>query len=576
MYRFPTGLGALLVHRKSEEVLKKRYYGGGTVNISMTRINFHEKRLHFSSRFEDGTLPFLNIASLIEGFRVLERLIPATPTRNTMQRISLHVFQLAKYFYERATSTSLRYENGEPLLKFYHYRDAFANGPERQGGIVNFNVLHEDGSYVGFGEVACLAAIYDIQLRTGCFCNPGACQKFLQLSDSDIRKQYASGHICSDYNDLVDGVPTGSVRISFGYMSRKEDADRVLKMLDECFLTGNRTERRKRLIAEPNSLPNALRHIPERWKPQLKAIFIYPIKSCAAFRIDNIDAVSNWPLDNTGLRYDRNWMIVNDNGVPLTQKHHPRLCLIRPSIRLDRQQLEINFDDLKSISISLECDSSVTDDALNGNDSLISRNSSSSSSSVSFCQSKVCNDLVSGIDCGDDVAEWLSDCLQLSGLRLIQQCEARRYGEDGSIKDISLVNQAQFLLINRNSVQWLAKQVTSEQEPLDVTVDRFRANFILETEHPLEENDFESLIIDGIPFKVDGYCTRCQMICIDQRTGQRTAEPLRTIAKVFNGKIRFGIYLSIARRLPIDTKLSFDPNIVIDIKKRRNQSRSNE
>lgn len=45
-------------------------------------------------------------------------------------------------------------------------------------------------------------------------------------------------------------------------------------------------------------------------------------------------------------------------------------------------------------------------------------------------------------------------------------------------------------------------------------------------------------------FKVDGPCQRCHMICIDQQTGEKTAEPLRTISEQFAGKMRFGIYLS--------------------------------
>lgn len=34
------------------------------------------------------------------------------------------------------------------------------------------------------------------------------------------------------------------------------------------------------------------------------------------------------------------------------------------------------------------------------------------------------------------------------------------------------------------------------------------------------------------------------MVCIDQQTGEKTVEPLRTIAEQFGGKLRFGIYLS--------------------------------
>lgn len=34
------------------------------------------------------------------------------------------------------------------------------------------------------------------------------------------------------------------------------------------------------------------------------------------------------------------------------------------------------------------------------------------------------------------------------------------------------------------------------------------------------------------------------MVCIDQKTGEKTVEPLRTISEQFAGKLRFGIYLS--------------------------------
>lgn len=54
-----------------------------------------------------------------------------------------------------------------------------------------------------------------------------------------------------------------------------------------------------------------------------------------------------------------------------------------------------------------------------------------------------------------------------------------------------------------------------------------------------------SLFIDVlIGFQVEGLCPRCHMVCIDQQTGEKTVEPLRTIAEQFGGKIRFGIYLT--------------------------------
>lgn len=50
--------------------------------------------------------------------------------------------------------------------------------------------------------------------------------------------------------------------------------------------------------------------------------------------------------------------------------------------------------------------------------------------------------------------------------------------------------------------------------------------------------------ISCMSLQVNGPCTRCQMICIDQTTGKKTIEPLRTLAEEFHGKLKFGIYLT--------------------------------
>lgn len=68
------------------------------------------------------------------------------------------------------------------------------------------------------------------------FCNTGACQKFLILSNEQIKNNLSAGHICGDDVDLIAGKPTGSVRISFGYMSSFTDAQTFLNFLEECFL----------------------------------------------------------------------------------------------------------------------------------------------------------------------------------------------------------------------------------------------------------------------------------------------------------------------------------------------------
>lgn len=49
--------------------------------------------------------------------------------------------------------------------------------------------------------------------------------------------------------------------------------------------------------------------------------------------------VQDWPVGPLGLRYDRSWMVVNGNGVCLSQKRERRLCLIRPEVHLPSNKL---------------------------------------------------------------------------------------------------------------------------------------------------------------------------------------------------------------------------------------------
>lgn len=263
---------------------------------------------------------------------------------------------------------------------------------------------------------------------------------------------------------------------------------------------------------------------------KLHEICVYPIKSCAPYRVDG-----SWIVNRRGLKYDRGWMIVRSTGVAMTQKMDTKLCHIQPTINEAMNILSISFPYAKTIHIPLRHDE--TDNRVMSQ----------------FCQSKVCGDRIEGIDCGDEVAEWLDDVLCTSGLRLFQQHLNDKRTAKNNInveQSISLSNQAQFLLINVASVDWLTKKVEDWIELDDVpekvlknTVDRFRANFIIESPIPLEESEWKSIRIGNFKLTTTGPCTRCQMICIDQSTGEKTTEPLQTIAREFSGKMRFGIYL---------------------------------
>ncbi|PWS33164.1 MOSC domain-containing protein [Pedobacter paludis] len=73
-------------------------------------------------------------------------------------------------------------------------------------------------------------------------------------------------------------------------------------------------------------------------------------------------------------------------------------------------------------------------------------------------------------------------------------------------------------------------------------MDRFRPNFVFTGGEPHLEDQFNSFSLGEIAFTAVKPCARCVLITIDQQTGIKGQEPLRTLAKyrTFNKKILFG------------------------------------
>ncbi|XP_072939352.1 molybdenum cofactor sulfurase [Epargyreus clarus] len=550
IFGYPTGLGALLVKNTSADVLsKKKFFGGGTVDIVLTSEDFHVKRQELHERFEDGTIPFLSVLALKHCFDTLNDMIPRVINNDVMDTISHHTYYLAKDLYHQLND--LRHPNGNKAAVFY--LDSNFNDIRKQGGIVTFNLLREDNSYIGYAEFQHMAELFNIFIRTGCFCNSGSCQRHLNVSNKEMKDMFKAGHKCGDELDLVNGRPTGAIRVSFGYYNTFNDVDKLVLMICQCFVRYSYTKPKRVMntddidLIKPNKIifkESLIKILNERFinirninlhqditvkdsKITLTEIAIFPIKSCGAFKIQN-----GWKIGPKGFEYDREWMIVKDNGVCLTQKQNTQMCTIRPEIDLKRRLLILNCKGMTTIAITLDV------------------GIGSKKKDTSMCHSKVCTDIIQGFDCGDEVADWISNALGISFLRLIRQSNTdKRSQKRKDSKDqklLSLSNQAQFLLINKATVRWLKDKIHDPlfSDDIDSLTDRFRGNMIIEMSQELAERDWQKVIIGNHEFKVEGQCPRCQMVCIDQKTGEKTVEPLRTISEQFGGKLRFGIYLS--------------------------------
>ncbi|GIL77285.1 hypothetical protein Vretifemale_6749, partial [Volvox reticuliferus] len=247
IFGHPTGLGALVVRKDSIGLLAagKSYFGGGTVEVAVADQLYHVRR-NGAPGLEDGTPPFTSVVAARHGFNFLHSLggLPA---------VHHHSCCLARWLVARLAA--MRHANGAPVAVIYGrwcaaaaaaaaaaatagtsaVGAAVASLPDH-GPTVSFNLLRPDGSWVGHAEVARLAAMHGLHLRTGCFCNPGACAQWLGLSAEDVIRHHRAGHVCWDEHDLVDGRPTGAVRVSLGAASSFTDVYALLKLVRRYFV----------------------------------------------------------------------------------------------------------------------------------------------------------------------------------------------------------------------------------------------------------------------------------------------------------------------------------------------------
>eukprot|EP01083_Nonionella_stella_P144110 449299_1 len=220
------------------------------------------------------------------------------------------------------------------------------------GPTIAFNVIRSDGSYVGYNEVAKLAALSHnpIQFRTGCFCNPGACATALKLSETKVKSHYEkSGHVCGDHIDVIDETPTGAVRMSFGKDSIWEDLDAACRFLENTFVNGNVSVNDGSTFSA-NANEGKFRSISSKdgnkitedvsigtkstVQVRMTEMYVFPIKSCAAME------VSKWKLrqDTGALLFDREFALVDSSGSVLRLNQYPKMASIRPIIDISEDE----------------------------------------------------------------------------------------------------------------------------------------------------------------------------------------------------------------------------------------------
>lgn len=223
-------LGALLVRKTAGHVLRRRpYFGGGTVDMVINATNHPSEAWHARKEMmiheavEDGTLAFHDIVALDSAMKVHRALY------GSMEQVSWHAGHLARILYENLVA--MRHGNGVQVCKIYKGAASDYANTKTQGPIIAFNVRAASGLWVAKSYIEQLGIINNIQLRTGGVCNPGGIAHFLGMTAPELRCNYTKGLRCGNALDIIDGKPTGIIRVSLGAMSSLKDVRKFISFM---------------------------------------------------------------------------------------------------------------------------------------------------------------------------------------------------------------------------------------------------------------------------------------------------------------------------------------------------------
>lgn len=239
----------------------------------------------------------------------------------------------------------------------------------------------------------------------------------------------------------------------------------------------------------------------------LSEIWIYPIKSLGGVPLTTTTILPK------GLQYDRRWMLIDEEGVFMTQRVYPAMALFKLS--LETNYLHITHrDQALKIPFSINTEKKIT--------------------------TKVWDDTVTTLEADPHHSDWFADQLKMK-CKLVYFPEHYHRPVDPAYKinddHVSLADGYPFLIIGQSSLHDLNNRLS---EPLPMN--RFRPNFVFTGGEPYEEDEWRNFSIGTNNFIGVKPCSRCVMTTINQDTAVKGVEPLKTLAtyRRRNNKIYFG------------------------------------
>ena len=236
----------------------------------------------------------------------------------------------------------------------------------------------------------------------------------------------------------------------------------------------------------------------------------YPIKSCAGIQHTNVS------INALGLQFDRQWMIIDANGLFISQRKYPQMALIQPAI--SEGQLHLQAPGMEHISCGIK-------------------------NTAGSCEATVWKDTLT-VDTSDaNLDEWLSTYLG-SSVRLVHHgAQSHRqvdlkYAQPG--QTVAFADGFPLLITHQASLAQLNTQLSQT-----VGMERFRPNVVVTSDQPAwQELQWRQLCTDEVKIDLMKPCVRCVVTGVDQFKGEQTgSEVLKTLKQQFahQDKAVFGV-----------------------------------
>jgi len=228
----------------------------------------------------------------------------------------------------------------------------------------------------------------------------------------------------------------------------------------------------------------------------LDSLHIYPVKSCRGIDVAQVE------LTATGLKHDREWMIVSPAGRFMTQREEPRLALIETW--LDEEGLQLGLPGSGDLFVPFN----KRGEAITAT---------------------VWNDRCGAFDMGSEAATLLESFLG-KPCRLVRFNPAGRRVSNaawtGATEALNLFSDGfPLLVLSDASLKDLNTRLSA---PLPMN--RFRPNLVFGGLEPYGEDRIHELASDAIRLRMVKPCTRCKITTTDQKTGVvQGFEPLNVL-----------------------------------------------